>query len=375
MRRIFIKGNGPTACIFLCNFLDRKDLTKRFTIVLPKDWQFTGGPGYQNVNATLLMNSRPIGDSILVSNSDDCLNYMGNNEYPTRKKYKEYMQSRCLYSVQILKDRGILLYDDPKDDDLFLLTPGFQKRYPKSLIDNAVYDFYSDLGLLKNAKGKILVLGMGLCAVDAITEILRNKNDTEIDCYSRSGIWPRSHNNCVSSPIGGELLRLPIKSAFGLSKTLDKICEINGCDQIWSGDQQKYFRVVPPGDGHNATSIAATFRHDMYEIWKQWGIRERQEWIEKYDHLYKKSRTGMSVPNAKIMYEAFRDKRISSVRHIDKTRYDLIIDATGYKPKNIQMPYGKDTVVVCAPMDNPFVYPSISQSRREIKLCFQRLGR
>ena len=81
----------------------------------------------------------------------------------------------------------------------------------------------------------------------------------------------------------------------------------------------------------------------------------------------------MSVPNEEMMYQAYVDGRISSVPEVNTDRYDLIIDATGYCARNPQRK-SNDTVIISAPTDNPFVYPSISQSRLEVGACFRHLG-
>jgi uncharacterized NAD(P)/FAD-binding protein YdhS len=366
MNRIYIKGNGPTTACFLINFSKNNKLKDKFKIVIPDDWKFSGGYGFKNINQSLMMNSFSWSDSLDNNNPNDYYSYCGGKTYTSRLLYKQYMTDRCNQAVETLENNGCLYYDSSSDKDLVFITPGFERKYTTPVIPEAITQWYQQLGLLNQASGKVLILGMGLSAVDAITEVLRSEKDVQVDCYSRSGYWPRTHSLTPTEAVQTSTDIFPgdtLKDADSLYTVLHKLCENTGCDSFW--DSRMFKTIQSPQPGVNTIRIATVMKSQLTNRWHKLDSNEKQKWFEKYNFLYSKSHTGMSTINANILINAQQNKQLSRVEHYDINNYSLIIDATGYKQK-FAVPNVHNEYIAGAELNNPFVFPSIAESKKAV---------
>ena len=367
MARIYIKGNGPTVACFLINFSKDSALKEKFKLVLPVDWKFTGGYGFEHVNDSLLMNSLSTSDSLNTNDADDYFKYCGEQTYTTRSRYRQYMMDRCNEALTQLACDKKIVYGSQHEDDLVVITPGFEKKYTTPVVAGALTDWYRQLHTLNEAKGKILIVGMGLCGVDAVTEILRSPHAVEIDCYSRSGYWPRTHRLPPYDDFkeADTILQLHVNSADSLYESLHNACGALGCESFWPEDLGSFGKISVPRTGIQSVELASALRIRLSNLWHAFSAQEQHRWLEKYNLLYCKARIGISYINAEKLLRAQNNEQLQVIPNIDCEKYDMVIDATGYQQK-VLLPAHRNEYVVGAPMGDPFLYPSVSESRRAV---------
>lgn len=376
MGRIYIKGNGPTVACFLINFSKDSVLKEKFQIVLPAGWEFTGGYGFEHVNDSLLMNSLSTSDSLDISDANDYLSYCGEKTYTPRIRYKKYMIDRSHGALARLASDKKIVYGPQHENDLVVITPGFEKRYTTPVVAGSLTDWYQRLDTLNEAKGKVLIVGMGLCCVDAVTEILRSPHAVEIDCYSRSGYWPRTHRLPPYDDFkqADSMLELPINDADSLYESLHRACGVLGCESFWPEDPGSFRKISVPRTGIQGVELAAALRIRLSNTWQAFSKQQQQAWLQKYNLLYSKARIGMSYINAEKLLRAQHDGQLSVVSNIDRGKYDMVVDATGYRQRVMGAAH-RNEHVIGAPTGDPFLYPSISESRRAVSQFLDLLRR
>jgi uncharacterized NAD(P)/FAD-binding protein YdhS len=245
-RRVAIIGGGAAAAALLGELLERPPAQP-----LHLDW-YTGGPAYgrgvaySTTSECHLLNVRAASMSMFTGKPEGFLEFaqrdnpaITGSDFLPRRRYGDYLESevaRALqrgrangHDVHIIpvavdalvpeRDRITVIHgEESRQADTAVLALGALPAQPLAGASPAVlasgryvvdpWHLMNNIGQVRTAPRKVVLLGLGLTAVDVLLELSARWPQTEFTALSRHGLLPEAHLSVVSAPEddGAELI-------------------------------------------------------------------------------------------------------------------------------------------------------------------------
>ncbi len=243
-RRVAIIGGGAAAATLLSELLERKPSQS-----LHMDW-YTGngerarGVAYSNVSDRHLLNVRAASMSMFAGKPSGFLDFVqrddpgiAGTDFLPRRRYGDYLEAEVARALEQGKANGhdvnvipsVVEAVVPEHDGVTVIHGDEQRRFdaavlalgalPQQPLGGVSADALASgryivdpWSLLANrsapAPKKIILIGLGLTAVDVILELTARWPQAAFTAISRHGLLPEAHLNAAAAPAGdsGELI-------------------------------------------------------------------------------------------------------------------------------------------------------------------------
>ncbi|MEO9080209.1 MAG: FAD/NAD(P)-binding protein [Rhodanobacter sp.] len=271
-RRIAIIGGGAAAAALLGELLERPR-----TQSLHLDW-YTGGPAYgrgvaySTASDCHLLNVRAASMSMFTGKPDGFLEFAqrGNStitgsDFLPRKRYGDYLEAEVTRALQHGNANGhdvhiipmsvdalvpepdritVIHGEESRQADTAVLALGALPAQPLAGVSPAVLSsgryvvdpwcLMNNIEQVRTAPRKVVLLGLGLTAVDVLLELSARWPQTEFTAVSRHGLLPEAHLSVISAPEGdGAALIESMYNAPEIRRWLQLIREAIGQENDW----------------------------------------------------------------------------------------------------------------------------------------------
>ncbi|MEN3290720.1 MAG: hypothetical protein V7634_5020 [Bradyrhizobium sp.] len=356
---------------------------------------FDGGVAYRTASDQHLLNMKASRMSILVGDSAHFLRWterrgmkVDPNDHLPRKLYRDYLDevrldaiARCrsagievrlqqaeVVRAQLLPDHDLLLTTDCGDvhrTSAMILCTGHnaaQDHYGLSISNNYIRDPYSQFTFPDRNGVEVSILGSGLSAVDAATELASTHRAIHITCLSRSGLFPTVQP--VTSPEISDDFRAALHDyvqrrkdvqadafAASIKQLLQAIAGIScdlSCPDVDSDALADLDRNIAEARTcePNVHSYLASVANVVCDAWSRMDPGEKIRFMQRYNSGWLRNRSAMPLANAIKVRDLMYRGRLSTAARLRNISVaggrfhmtlggdghreaDYVIDATG----------------------------------------------
>jgi uncharacterized NAD(P)/FAD-binding protein YdhS len=396
---ISIVGGGATGITMLRHLAELASMSRYrhlvTTIRLFDKSGFDGGMAYRTASDQHLLNMKASKMSILVGDAQDFLRWAervgvrcDSNDHLPRKLYRNYLDDVRMTAVEGCRRAGITVHLEHAEvmrarfssqHDLLLTTDRCatyrtsvlilctghnvpQDHYGLGANSNYVRDPYSRFAFPDHEDVTVGILGSGLSAVDAATELAATHRSVRITCFSRSGLFPTVQP--ITSPEISDDFRDALHGyvrdrrqveadAFAgqITELLDRIAGI-ACDLSGRNDDGDALTDLERNIADaetcepNVHSYLASIAGVMCDAWSRMNSPEKTRFMAAYNSGWLRNRSAMPLANAMKIRDLLRSGRLVTAARLrdvaaidDRFRavlgdgehreMDYVIDATG----------------------------------------------
>jgi uncharacterized NAD(P)/FAD-binding protein YdhS len=356
---------------------------------------FDGGVAYRTTSDQHLLNIKASRMSIVVGDSEHFLRWteqrglkVAADDNLPRKLYRDYLDDvrldaieRCrsagieihmlqaeVVRAQLFPNRDLLLTTDSGDihrSSVMILCTGHnaaQDLYGLSVSRNYVRDPYSKFTFPDCDEVEVDILGSGLSAVDAATELASMHPAIHITCLSRSGLFPtvqpvtsleikdnfraslhryvQAHKEIQADAFAAKLSEL-LQAVAGIS--CDLSCQDLDTDAL--ADLERNIAEAQTCKP-NAHSYIAGVANIVCDAWSRMNPAEKIRFTDRYNSGWLRNRSAMPLASAVKVRDLMHEGRLSTVARLRDVKVaggrfhiklggdvhreaDYIIDATG----------------------------------------------
>lgn len=395
---ISIVGGGATGITMLRHLAELASTNQcrnLATVRLFDKSGFDGGMAYRTASDHHLLNMKASRMSILVGDDRDFLRWTERlglqcdaNDHLPRKLYRDYLDDVRMAAVERCRRAGIAVHMEhaevirarfTSDHDLLLTTDRCatfrssvvilctghnapQDHYGLSKSPNYFRDPYTKFTFPDRDGITVGILGSGLSAIDAATELASTHRAVKMTCLSRSGLFPTVQP--ITSPDISDDFRAALHryvqerdqveaDAFA-SKIAELLQEIAGiscdlsCRTIAGGALADLERNIADARTcePNVHSYLASIANVVCDAWSRMPADEKTRFMNEYNSGWLRNRSAMPLTNAIKIRDHMRSGRLSTAARLldvaiigsrfratlgggEHREFDHVIDATG----------------------------------------------
>lgn len=352
-RRIGIIGGGASAVLLLANLAKYPQSLKFDIEVFDRNAMFARGIAYGTEYAAHRLNVRASGMSALADTPDDFAQWAGQrytfapDDFVPRGLFALYLDEKlkdalAQLSVKFIQDD--VLSSQKTNDNLYAVkTANFYHAYDELVqatgnvrliqpkVEDGVVNYFAEPWYLSTfktipLKGRVLLLGSGLSAVDAIGSLHAHGFEGEIIVVSRNGWFPSVHAVTAKYPAFIDETNLSLSPAAIMKRIRDELKKAKGEGIVWQ-------------------AVIDSLRPTTNKTWQSWDDRQKAIFMRRAFTAWNIHRHRMS-PETAAAAEQYRTAgklkmvRDSAIKVAAPTRLvckkqtieaDAIINCLGYR--------------------------------------------
>jgi uncharacterized NAD(P)/FAD-binding protein YdhS len=366
---ISIIGGGATGITMLRHLAELAGSTRYRNLVtairLFDKSGFDGGVAYRTASDQHLLNMKASKMSIRVGDADDFLRWterhgmqVDGNDHLPRRLYRNYLHDVrrnaidrcCAAGMSVHLDHAEVVRARRSSDDELLLTTDRGLTYPTTVMilctghnapqdhyglasaENYLRDPYTRFTFPDREDIEVGILGSGLSAVDAATELASTHRTVKITCFSRTGLFPTVQP--ITSPEISNDFRDALDryvqdreriEADAFAKKLSELLLATAgiaCDLAFRGVDRDALADLERSIAEaetcrpNVHTYLASIHNVVCDAWSRMAANEKTRFMDVYNSGWLRNRSAMPLSNALKIRDLMRASRLSTAARI-----------------------------------------------------------